>query len=272
MIVSNDYEQDLPLNPWFDTKTGDFDKRSVEPFKRVLKDRLRACMVELCNVIWEDGEHDTDWYQEMNMSLVELNFSSSIKMMQTKTLSGEPCRYPVLGTFTPSKDQSRIGTITIYPKAIARSSGASVTDFATVFWSTLAHETFHAMHYDMFRRSDKTSLWDGKALNADRKTVVERLAREYEGLFLGFADTYKLDNTLTSALIHHQIDSDARHDLMDWPYAGASAIESSEMLQLLGGGSFVRLVDMSLKDWRMAADHIKAAYYMAKVQHRLGVL
>lgn len=271
-MIYNEYELGFSLDPWLDTKTGDFDKRSVGSIKRVLKARIRACIVELCAVIWEDGEHDTDWYQETDMSLVGLNFSGSIKMMQTKTLSGEPCRYPVLGTFTPSKDESRIGTITIYPKAIARSSGASAADFATVFWSTLAHETFHAMHYDMFRRSDKTSLWDSKALNADRKIVVESLAREYEGLFLGFADTYKLDNTLTSALIHHQIESDARHDLMDWPYAGASAIESDDMLQLLGGSSFVRLVDMSLKDWHMAADHIKAAYYMAKVQHRLGTM
>ena len=92
----------------------------------------------------------------------------------------------VLGEFYPSRSKKpgRFGTIKLYNKNISDFCGNNSLDYTTVFWSTLAHEAFHAFHYSMFKNADRQDRWDKAGAKKDRDIVKESLAATIEYIFL----------------------------------------------------------------------------------------
>ncbi len=167
-------------------------------------------------------------------------------------------RHLILGEFIPAKENGKVGKIIIYTRNIARFELTKKVGYQTVFWTVLAHEVFHAMHYNLFQRNGIADKWSlGKNINDD-EIVKESLADYAELIFLrkGEYDYFKgnnisdYDNHLHKAWRSYCID--------DWPYSGAYVIDATNMTDNL----IRHLLEASLRDWKTPAEALKVGYYM----------
>ena len=140
----------------------------------------------------------------------------------------------VLGEFRASKSKRTIGTIILYPKAMDCCVYKSASDFETVFWAALAHEVFHAFHYDQLKCSGKADRWLAKSYLANAK-LLRYLESEW-----------------------------GRYDIDGSSNSGALAIRKSGY----PGDLFERLFETSLYDWKTAADAIRTGYYLQSEEIR----
>lgn len=163
----------------------------------------------------------------------------------------------VLGEFRASKSKRTIGTIILYPKAMDCCVYKSVSDFETVFWAALAHEAFHAFHYDQLKRSGKADRWNSPK-KSGRVLVTESLAEYFKCTWL---KEYYPANT---RLLRYLESEWGRYDIDGSPNSGALAIrKSSTHIDL-----FERLFETSLYDWKTAADTIRTGYYLQSEEIR----
>ena len=163
----------------------------------------------------------------------------------------------VLGEFRASKSKRTIGTIILYPKAMDCCVYKSASDFETVFWVTLAHEVFHAFHYDQLKRSGKADRWNSPK-KSGRVLVTESLAEYFK--FTWLAKSY-----LANAKLLRYLESEwGRYDIDGSSNSGALAIWKSGY----PGDLFERLFETSLYDWKTAADAIRTGYYLQSEEIR----
>ena len=170
-------------------------------------------------------------------------------------------RYVVLGEFRPSTSSNKIGTIWLYPKAMASCKFRKISDFETVFWTTLAHEVFHVFHYCQLKLVGKADRW-WSGRKKDRELVMETLAAYFEYSFLHLGPS-------SYQLCKYKEDEWKGLDVDGWYYSGALGIHSSYNSERL----FTTLYDMSFHDWKTAADIIRTGYYLCspEISKELGV-
>ncbi|MBO4862417.1 MAG: hypothetical protein J5535_05930 [Firmicutes bacterium] len=178
----------------------------------------------------------------------------------------------VLGKFIPSKGTDKLGNIILYPKAIAISKRTKASSFDTVFWTTFAHEIFHAYHYGAFVQNGKADRWNDSLNGTESKMVKESLAAAFESKFVFQCESdgsipHDLSKGLRRELEYEWIDN----DLLDWPYSGALGIIREE-LPAFDFPLFTKLIECSLEDWELPAEAIMAGYYTLKVEHKTGKL
>ena len=167
----------------------------------------------------------------------------------------------ILAKSFPSADPDKLWDFTIYPKAIAVTRRAAVSGFDAVFWSTLAHDTFHAYHYALFVQSGKAAKWNG----AESRVVKESMGVTFEYNYILDAEK---KGTITAgdseALRREMLDEWLGNDVSGWVYSGALGI----VYKTVPDHSFTkmdRLIEYSLEDWERPANAIKAGYYSAKM-------
>ena len=160
-------------------------------------------------------------------------------------------QYVMLGEFRPSSTLNKIGVIWLYPRAMASSKYREISDFETVFWATLAHEVFHAFHYNHLKLAGKADRW-WSGRKKDRELVLESLATylEYSFLDLLLHDPHDVQR--------YKEDEWRYWDVEGWYYSGALGILKSQS----PGKLFNSLFEMSFSDWKTAADTIRTGYYM----------
>ena len=215
------HEIGFPLGRWINPKTGNFYSKGLayDIDAHELADELRDCVrhvfyimdQDLCGVHYFDSEAPY-----IDMSGVDIKFSDKIKYTEKDVHRGigaldsdnkrhidcyqdpeEPLdtfsrdeliriKSLVLGEFrtTASDKTKKIGTITLYNKAIAEFCAANELDYTTVFWGTLARESFHAFHYNMFKRNGRRSKWNSGSNRKNREIVKDSLAAGFEVVFL----------------------------------------------------------------------------------------
>jgi len=166
-----------------------------------------------------------------------------------------------LGEFRSSKAKSKTGTITLYTSAIADSAKVQNLPFETVFFSTLIHEYFHALHYQLFKEQGIEDRWSEKWCDDERRIVQETLAAFYEWYSCRYG--FLLDKLPdTKKLADHLMEDWKSFDIDLWLYSGALVLadpaNNGSMLERL----FFWLLETSFKDWTMAAKLIKSLYYM----------
>ena len=166
-----------------------------------------------------------------------------------------------LGEFRSSRAKSKTGTITLYTTAIADSAKAQNLPFETVFFSTLIHEYFHALHYQLFKQLGIEDRWAEKWCDDERRIVQETLAAFYEwyrcryDFFLAkHPDADKRANQLMADWESLDIDL--------WPYSGALVLAEPDNNRPPLGKLFFWLLETSFNDWVLAAKAIKALYYL----------
>ena len=172
----------------------------------------------------------------------------------------------VLGEFRPSaaKKGMKIGTIRLYPNAIAEFCTANGLDPDTVLLATLAREAFQACHYSVFKSCGVSMRWNSGSTKKNRDIVKESLADAFEytflinqgGDWLSHAEAHKymdfLENTWRSL------------DIEDWPSSGALGIGGVGLTKVAVPPSIMdRLLHGFIHDWKSAADIIKTGYYLA---------
>lgn len=159
--------------------------------------------------------------------------------------------YCLLGEFQAFRGKSKIGTITLYTKAISEYANGKALGFEAVFWPTLAHEVFYAFHYHMFQKTDKAARWRSGIRNKkDRELVVNSLAEYFEYEFAISTQSVGIEKLMTDKWKNFDIDG--------WPASGAlgilASMDSDELFKDLFGLSFY--------DWKTAADIIRTGYYL----------
>ncbi|MBO4862418.1 MAG: hypothetical protein J5535_05935 [Firmicutes bacterium] len=172
----------------------------------------------------------------------------------------------VLGEFISSaaKKGWKIGTIRLYPNAIAEFCTANGLDPDTVLLATLAREAFQACHYSVFKSCGVSMRWNSGSTQKNRDIVKESLADAFEYIFLinqggewlNLAEAHKymdfLENTWRSC------------DIEDWPTSGALGIGGAGLTKVATPPDIMdRLLHLFLYDWKSAADIIRAGYYLA---------
>ena len=172
----------------------------------------------------------------------------------------------VLGEFRPSaaKKGRKIGTIRLYPNAIAEFCEANGLDPDTVLLATLAREAFQACHYSVFKFGGVSQRWNSGSTKKNRDIVKESLADAFEYIFLinqggewlNLAEAHKymdfLENTWRS------------YDIEDWSSSGALGIGGVGLTKAAVPPDIMnRLLHGFIHDWKSAADIIKTGYYLA---------
>ena len=171
-----------------------------------------------------------------------------------------------LGEFRPSAARKgrKIGTIWLYPNAIAEFCAANDLGPDTVLLATLAREAFQACHYSVFIFDGVSQRWNSGSTKKNRDIVKESLADAFEYIFLinqggdwlnyAEADKYMdfLENTWRD------------YDIEDWPSSGALGIGGVGLTKVAAPPNIMdRLLHGFLYDWKSAADIIKTGYYLA---------
>lgn len=269
----------IDLSEWIDTTTGDVLKNMRHPDEMVLLEEVyRKGVEDLLGtellyhpnpraLLFERGLH-IKLSEEINYCTTKVypgvsperlpeklddwggtsDFPKEKHSTNTREMPIE-YRYVMLGEFRPSTVTNRIGTIWLYPKAMASCEYRTNSDFETVFWATLAHELFHAFHYYHLKLDGKVKRWSS-GRKKDRELVMESLAAFFEYSFLFYMPNgYRVKNYIENKWASLDVDG--------WPYSGALGIEHSRNDRL-----FATLFEMSFRDWKTAADIIRTGYYL----------
>ena len=209
----------------------------------------------------EDGRdelrHDRDQHSSSRDADIPDGFYENEFTVNTRE---KPLGYSsvVLGEFCASKSKRTVGTIILYPKAMDCCVYKSVSDFETVFWAALAHEVFHAFHYDQLKRLGEADRWNSPK-KSGRVLVTESLAEYFKCTWLR-EEYYPANNKLLRYLESEW----GRYDIDGSPNSGALAIRKScTPIDL-----FERLFEMSLYDWKTTADTIRTGYYLQSEEIR----
>lgn len=166
-----------------------------------------------------------------------------------------------LGEFRSSKAKRKTGTITLYTTAIANSAKAQAIPFETVFFSTLIHEYFHALHYQLFKQQGIEDRWSEKWCDGERRIVQETLAAFYEWYSCEYGFLLA-EHPNAHELASHLMENWESLDIDLWPYSGALVLADRVNNSPTLGKLFFRLLEMSFTNWSLAAKAIKSLYYM----------
>lgn len=295
-ITNENYmtKQDMIFNPdpWIDMSTGKFRRtgRARKADEQELAERLQGVI--------EDTFYETHVYQLGDVytaftAKVAIRFSDEIRRTSKKAHPGvgwaardevlkkdipEPLREEdaslsrdqmievrslVLGRFSPSasQDKNDIGTIWIYPGAIAEFGKSNGIDYTVVFFAVLAREAFHALHYSLFKEAGVSSLWKG-GTKLYRDIVKESLASSYEHVFLFNHESSELDAAGSRKMMDLLEREWRSYDIDDHPASGA-LITGLGLSVILTDGTFCgEMLKRSLYDWKTAADTIRTGYYL----------
>lgn len=190
---------------------------------------------------WKRKKDITELFEKSIKKAVEV--SPFIRERLKKAYSSVRARSAIyLGKFIPSKAENRIGKIVIYKKAIELMSGRNGIAVNDLLESTILHETFHANHYAMFKKTRLEHAWFDAFGEKDRTLVLESLASWYEN---NYCRNWKLSKQ------HEKEWRDL--DINVWPYSGALVIK--------GIKPFLGLFRKTLLDWMSIADIIRELYY-----------
>lgn len=180
-----------------------------------------------------------------------------------------------LGRFKPytSAKKPKTGQITLYTAAIAEYCASNGLDYETVFWAVLARESFHAVHFDLFKAAGKQRRWNRASDKKSREIVKQSLAAHYEYFFLIRNEGGLFVSSNASKLRDHLERSWRNYDVDSWPCAGALGIGGPCVSQVRHSDITDLLLKKSLSDWKTAADIIKTGYYLTdyKVRKMLDV-
>lgn len=164
-----------------------------------------------------------------------------------------------LGEFRSSKAKKNTGTITLYTTAMVDFAKAQKIEFETVFFSTLFHEYFHALHYQLFKQQGIEDRWAEKWCDGERRIVQETLAAFYE--WYSCRNNFLLTELPDADKLADHLKADWESlDIDLWPYSGALVLEDPDNNGL--GKLFFRLLEMSSTNWSLAAKVIKGKYYL----------
>lgn len=172
--------------------------------------------------------------------------------------------YMVLGEFRASKSPRKIGTIILYMKAIKKFSKMQNLDDHAVLCAVLSNEAFRAFHYDCFRKAGLMERWFSGGKKENRELVKDSLAAVYEYVFLLNHGGDDIDlgsaNRFMSIL-----ESDWRCFNIDgWPSSGALGIGGLGLSTVKTPPNLsAKLIELSVRDWKTAADIIRTGYYLA---------
>ena len=305
------HEIGFSLDHWIDTKTGMFratgpeHKYAVKELAKRLQDCVRHVFYLSDKSLWD--EHCFDYeLPPIDVSGVDIKFSDEVVVEEKEVRSGigntdlginrcidryldlgepveilsrdEPItiKQRTLGKFrAASGNADKIGTITLYNKAIAEFCGEEGIDYTIAFWGTLAHESFHAFHYYMFRNHGKAYRWNHESTEKYRRIVKESLAAAFEIIFLINYQGDCLDYAWVCTMKDHLENTWRKYDVEDWPYSGALSICGAGLAKITTIPDLMdKLCQISVYDWKTAADIIKAGYYLAdpEVQKAFGVV
>ena len=305
------HEIGFSLDHWIDTKTGMFRATGSEykTATRELVEGLRDCVRHVFYLsdksLWD--EHYFDYVlPPIDVSGVDIKFSDEVVVKEKEVRpgigntdlginrcidryldSGDPVeilsrdepitiRQRTLGEFRAASGNSdKIGTIMLYNKAIAEFCSEEGIDYETVFWGTLAHESFHAFHYNMFRNHGKAYRWNHGSIEKYRGIVKESLAAAFELIFLINHQGDCLDNAEVRMMKDHLENTWRKYDVEDWPYSGALSICGAGLVKIAPIPDLMNMLcQISIYDWKTAADIIKTGYYLADpgVQKVFGVV
>ncbi len=176
----------------------------------------------------------------------------------------------ILGEFRPSlRAENKIGSICLYPGAMAEFSRKEGICFDVVFWSTLAHESYHALHYSLFKKGGRCQRWGKRICGKNGEIVKESLASAFEYVFLLNHAGDCLDWNEAKKLMNVLADNWRSYDVDDWSYSGALGISGVGLTSVQPPGDICdMLLDRSLYDWKTCADIIKTGYYVASPEIR----
>ena len=292
------HEIGFPLDQWIDTKTGSFHstgntyKSDAWELASTLLDCVRHVFYimdqDLCGVHYFDSEAPY-----IDMSGVNIKFSDKIKYTEKDVHRGigaldsddkwlmdrfqdseEPLdtisrdelikiKSLILGEFrtTASDKTEKIGTITLYNKAIAEFCAANGLDYTTVFWGTLARESFHAFHFNMFKRTGRRSKWNSGSNRKNREIVKDSLAAGFEAVFLLNHEGSAFDLAESRRLRSHLENTWREYDVEDYSYSGALNFEQWRPC-MNTPQIYPALLKRTVYDWKTTADIIKTRYYM----------
>lgn len=303
------HEIGFSLDHWIDTKTGMFratgpeHKYAVRELAKRLQDCVRHVFYFSDKSLWD--EHCFDYeLQPIDVSGVDIKFSDKVVIKEKKVRPGigntdvginrcidryldsgeavgilsrdEPItiKQRTLGEFrAASSNADKIGTITLYNKAIAEFCGEEGIDYTIAFWGTLAHESFHAFHYNLFRNHGKTYRWNHGSIKSG--IVIESLAAAFEFIFLINHQGDCLDNAGVRMMKDHLENTWCKYDVEDWPYSGALSICRAGLAKIATIPDLMNMLcQISVYDWKTAADIIKTGYYLSDpgVRMAFGVL
>ena len=307
-----DHEIGFPLDWWIDTKTGEFLEKGIGPRRAArelayaLKGGVQHIFYNHDSKLWNQFDYAQNAAPDIDVSGVTIRFSDKIlrkeKMVHPGIGDRDECesrrechepdpecprdamdaisrdrlikhKYLVLGEFKPSwRSAAKIGTITLYTKAIAEYSGNGEADYGvdyeTAFWATLAHEAFHAYHYSLFKKTGRQDRWRDRACKKEREIETESLAAHAEYVFLLNHEGNCLDADGAGYMMD-ALGGDCgewrTYDVEDWPYSGALGIGGLSLADApVTSPDFVQqLLRTSLYDWKTASDIIRTGYYLA---------
>ena len=172
----------------------------------------------------------------------------------------------VLGEFRPSaaKKGRKIGTIRLYPNAIAEFCETNGLDPDTVLLATLAREAFQACHYSVFKSCGVSMRWNSGSTKKNRDIVKESLADAFEYTFLINQGGDWLGQTEADKYMNFLENTWRSCDIEDWPSSGALGIGGVGLTKVAVPPNIMgRLLHGFLHDWKSAADIIKAGYFLA---------
>ena len=242
---------------------------------------LRDCVQYVIDVLYVD---------DMDADRVDIRFSDVIKRSVKKVHPGVGAPYTtsrreytkevpempfsrdglkevssvMLGEFRPSAARKgrKIGTIWLYPNAIAEFCTANGLDPDTVLLATLAREAFQACHYNVFIFDGVSQRWNSGSTRKNRDVVKESLAGNFEYVFLRNQGGEWLSDCEAFKYMVFLEKTWRDYDIEDWPSSGALAIGG---VGLVAAPSKLtdRLLHGFLYDWKSAADIIKTGYYLA---------
>lgn len=230
-----------------------------------------ADIFEVCDPSWHRAFSPADGTAiEFRLSDDVIEKTAKVHIRHHEDYTGDDVfekEYIVLGEFRASKSPRTIGTIVLYEKAIKEFSKTQNLDCHAVYCSVLANEAFRAYHYYCFREAGLMERWFSGGKKENRELVKDSLAAVNEYVFLLNHGGEDID--LASAKKYMSIlESDWRcFDIDGWPSSGAlgigglglSAVETSPYLSR-------NLIDLSVHDWKTAADIIKTGYYLSDSQ------
>ena len=282
----------LSPDPWIDTSTGEFRRagRERKADEQELAEQLRGVIEDTFSEVHE--YQLGDGYTSFTAK-VAIRFSDDIKRTSKKAHPGvgwaaldearkkdvpeplyeedasfsrdqmiEVCSL-VLGRFSPSasQDKNDIGTIWLYPKAIAEFANNNGIDYTVVFFAVLAREAFHALHYSLFKYAGVSCRWKA-GTKLYRDIVKESLASSYEYVFLFDHESSELDAAGSRKMMDLLEREWRSYDIDDHPASGALITGLGRSVILTDGKFCGEMLKRSLYDWKTAADTIRTGYYL----------
>lgn len=185
--------------------------------------------------------------------------AAALRRIASELRAGDKIR---LGEFCASTEPGRIGTITLYIRAIEEYAYAADLDPDLVRKAVTAHEVFHAYHYSLFKEIGAEKDWFRKESEKERTLVLESLASAYEWEYCAeefLSDKKRLYGFCKYCNIHTR--SWMNNDIEFWPYSGALAITRYFGNKKPSPESEKDwILKCSLLDWKAAAERCRKGY------------